>query len=60
MNTLPLLDWMSEAIEGVVIIFILVSVMKTNCFQPLEWGLTITALSFSLFVKFIATITREK
>ena len=58
MNLIPLLDWLSELITGLVIIFILVNAIKTNCFQPLDWGLTVTALLFGLFVKIIANLTK--
>ncbi len=58
MNLTPLLDWISEVITGLVIIFILINAINTNCFQPLDWGLTIMALSFGLFVKTISNLTK--
>jgi hypothetical protein len=58
MNFNPLLEWISELIDGLVILFILATVMNTNCFQPIEWSLTIIALSFGLFVKVVAGVTR--
>ena len=59
MDLNPLLEWISEAITGLVIIFVLINAVNTNCFQPVDWGLTIVALSFSLFVRMIANITRR-
>jgi len=32
--------------------------MNTNCFQPFDWGLTIVALLFAMFVKIISSITK--
>lgn len=57
MTTGALLNWMSEAITGLVIIFTLINALKTACFSSLEWGLTAVALLFALFVKIIADIT---
>ena len=53
-----LLDWISEIITGLVIIFVLINAVNTNCFQTIEWGLTLIALMFSLFVRIIAGLTR--
>lgn len=51
------LEWISEAIDGLIILVILLNALNTNCFQPLDGGLIITALSFSLFVKIVVSVT---
>ncbi|MBU0457784.1 MAG: hypothetical protein ABH824_07775 [Nanoarchaeota archaeon] len=58
MNFKPLLEWMSDITTGLVILFVLVNAVNTNCFQPLDWGLTVIALSLSLFVRIIINITK--
>ena len=57
MNFKNFLEWISEAIDGLIILVILLNALNTNCFQPMDWGLTITALSFSLFVKIVVNLT---
>ncbi len=54
------LDWISDLITGLVILFILVSAINTACFKVLDWTLTLTALSFSVFVKIISNLTKDK
>lgn len=60
MKTEYLLDWISNLINGLIIIFLLVSAINTACFKAFEWGLTLTALSFSVFVKIISNLTKDK
>ncbi len=53
-----LLEWISDIITSLVIIFVLINAVNTNCFQSIDWGLTITALSFSMFVRVISNLTK--
>lgn len=52
------LEWLSDAIIGIVIIFVLFNALNTNCFQPLDWGLTAISLSFSMAVRIISNMAR--
>lgn len=54
MNLNALLEWLSELITGLVIIFVLINALRTNCFQPTDWILTAVALAFALFVHLVA------
>jgi len=58
MKEVILLEWLSELITGLVIIFVLINGIKTSCFQPIDWALTASSLFFALFVKIIANITK--
>ncbi len=60
MNTNALLEWLSQLITGLVIIFVLINALKTNCFQPQDWILTALALFFALLVQFISKYTQEQ
>lgn len=60
MNTNALLEWLSQLITGLVIIYVLINALKTNCFQPNDWILTAAALFFALFVQVISKYTLEK
>jgi len=52
------LEWLSDVITGIVIIFVLFNALNTNCFQPLDWGLTVISLSFSLAVRVISNMAK--
>jgi len=56
MSSVILLNWMSELITGIVIVFTLINAIKSDCFSSLDWGLTAASLVFALFVKIIADV----
>ena len=45
-------------ITGIVIIFILVNAIKTDCFQTSDWVLTAVALLFAIFVRTVASVSK--
>ena len=47
MKEVILLEWLSELITGLVIIFVLINGIKTSCFQPIDWALTASSLFFA-------------
>jgi len=51
-----ILEWMSELINGLILIFIIINVSNTSCFNTFEWVVTTIGLGFSIFVKFIIRI----
>jgi len=58
MNLIPLLEWLSDLITGLIIVFVLINAIKTDCFQTIDWALTAAALFFGLFVRVIAQWTK--
>lgn len=53
-----LLDWLAQLINSLILIFILISAINTECFGVFEWGITAIGLAFALFVKIISTLTK--
>ena len=56
MGGISLLNWMSDAITGLVVIFTLINAIKNGCFSSFDWALTAVSLLFALFVKMIADV----
>lgn len=53
-----LLDWLAQLINSLILIFVLISAINTECFGISEWGITSVGLGFALFVKIVSTLTK--
>lgn len=53
------LDIFSEIVNWAVLIFILTRTIGTVCFGKTDWILTIIALSFSYFIRYVKLINKK-
>lgn len=53
-----LLDWLAQLINSLILIFVLISALNTQCFGEFEWMITAIGLGFALFVKIISALTK--
>ena len=54
------LEILSRIIDSLVLLFIFTRVIGTECFGGIDWGLTLTALVFSYFVRYASKKIKER
>ncbi len=54
------LEIFSEMVSWSVLLFIFSRALATSCFNTVDWTLTLIALLFSYFVRYISKMTKTK